>query len=336
MDNDDETRVPRMTEAGETQAAREERHTRAVETAERFLANVETVVHGKRREVELVLTALACHGHVLLEDVPGTAKTVLARAIAQTIDGARTRPDPVHARPAAERRDRPLRLQPARAGLRVPRGPDLRQRRPRRRDQPRDAEDAVGSARGDGRAAGDGRRRYARALRPVPPCSRPRTRSSTRARSPCRRRSSTASSCGPPSGTRRPRSRRDRPRAAARPSARQPRAGGLARRDARAAARGGAGLRRRAHRGWLIDLVRATRELDEVAIGASMRGSLALERAVRAWALLHGRDHVVPEDVEELFLSGPGSPRDLLARRSSSSSAASAAPPRSSASRPPA
>ena len=35
---------------------------------------------------------------------------------------------------------------------------------------------------------------------------------------------------------------------------------------------------------------------------ASVRGSLALERAVRAWALLQGRDHVVPEDVEELFL----------------------------------
>src|SRR6185503_9075905 len=89
MDNDDETRVPRMTEAGGTQAAREERHARAIDTSDRFLANVETVVHGKRREVELVLAALTCHGHVLLEDVPGTAKTVLARAIAQTIEGAR-------------------------------------------------------------------------------------------------------------------------------------------------------------------------------------------------------------------------------------------------------
>ena len=35
-----------------------------------------------------MLTALACQGHVLLEDVPGTAKTVLARAIAGSIDGA--------------------------------------------------------------------------------------------------------------------------------------------------------------------------------------------------------------------------------------------------------
>ena len=63
---------------------------RAAEIAERFLANIETVVYGKREEVKLVLSALICDGHVLLEDVPGTAKTVLARAIAGSIDGATT------------------------------------------------------------------------------------------------------------------------------------------------------------------------------------------------------------------------------------------------------
>jgi MoxR-like ATPase len=53
---------------------------------------------------------------------------------------------------------------------------------------------------------------------------------------------------------------------------------------------------------WVVRLVRATRDLDGVAIGASVRGSLMLERTSRAWALLHGRDHVVPDDVEWLFL----------------------------------
>jgi MoxR-like ATPase len=53
---------------------------------------------------------------------------------------------------------------------------------------------------------------------------------------------------------------------------------------------------------WVIDLVRSTRDLDIVAIGASVRGSLALERAARAWALLSDRDYVVPEDIELLFL----------------------------------
>jgi MoxR-like ATPase len=60
----------------------------AVAVAERLLSNIETVVHGKRDEIRLVLTALACGGHVLFEDVPGTAKTVLARAVSQSIDGA--------------------------------------------------------------------------------------------------------------------------------------------------------------------------------------------------------------------------------------------------------
>ena len=60
----------------------------AVELATRLQANVETVVHGKSDEIRLVLAALVCDGHVLLEDVPGTAKTVLARAIAGSVDGA--------------------------------------------------------------------------------------------------------------------------------------------------------------------------------------------------------------------------------------------------------
>ena len=55
-------------------------------------------------------------------------------------------------------------------------------------------------------------------------------------------------------------------------------------------------------RRWAIRLVRATREAEGVAIGASVRGSLALERSARAWALLSGREFVTPVDVEKLFL----------------------------------
>ena len=56
--------------------------------AERLIANIERVVLGKHDEITLVLSALLSGGHVLLEDVPGTAKTILGRAIAQTIEGA--------------------------------------------------------------------------------------------------------------------------------------------------------------------------------------------------------------------------------------------------------
>ena len=53
---------------------------------------------------------------------------------------------------------------------------------------------------------------------------------------------------------------------------------------------------------WIVDLVRATREIDVVAIGSSVRGTLALNRAARAWAVLHSRRYVTPDDVEQLFV----------------------------------
>jgi MoxR-like ATPase len=55
------------------------------ETGDRVLANVERVIVGKHHEVRLALVALLCRGHLLIEDVPGTGKTVLAKAIARSL-----------------------------------------------------------------------------------------------------------------------------------------------------------------------------------------------------------------------------------------------------------
>ena len=55
------------------------------EPAERVVANVERVIIGKHVEVRMALVALLCEGHILIEDVPGVGKTMLAKAISKSI-----------------------------------------------------------------------------------------------------------------------------------------------------------------------------------------------------------------------------------------------------------
>src|SRR5438477_363244 len=193
-----------------TEAARLEgsdRFQRAAALGDRFLENIETVVHGKHEEIKLVLAALVCGGHVLFEDVPGTAKTVLARAIAQSIEGAT-----------------PSRIQCT---------PDL---------QPTDV---TGPSTDEELQIVD-EQRHGHPLRWLQPVI------SVEDVHVMRKAVTTVY------------------------------VDGLLQR-------------------WIVELVRATRALDEVAVGASVRGSLALERAARAWALLDHRPYVVPEDIEWLF-----------------------------------
>src|SRR5579859_5554947 len=54
--------------------------------AERAADNIGRVMVGKRDVVDLLLVALLCEGHVLIEDVPGIGKTMLARTVARTLD----------------------------------------------------------------------------------------------------------------------------------------------------------------------------------------------------------------------------------------------------------
>ena len=55
------------------------------EPAERVVANVERVIVGKHAEVRMALVALLCEGHILIEDVPGVGKTMLAKALSRSI-----------------------------------------------------------------------------------------------------------------------------------------------------------------------------------------------------------------------------------------------------------
>lgn len=61
--------------------------TRVQEFVDQVVNNVERVIVGKRDIIELLMVALLCEGHVLIEDVPGTGKTMLARSIALSLGG---------------------------------------------------------------------------------------------------------------------------------------------------------------------------------------------------------------------------------------------------------
>ena len=319
---------------------------RAAGVAERFLANIETVVHGKRdrdqaRPRRARVRAATCSSRTC----PGRRRPCSRARSRRRVEGAT--PSRIQCTPDLQPTDvTGLSVYDQREPrVRVPPGPDLRQRRARRRDQPGDAEDAVGAARGDGRAAGDRRRGDAPAADRRSCCSRPRTRSSTRAPSRCPRRSSTASSSRRRSATR---GVDDELRIIERPARRAPPLRDLEPvvsvdevADAPGRGRGRLHRRTRWHAGSSTSCAPRASSTT-VAIGASVRGSLALERAVRAWALLDGRRLRHAGRRRPAVPAGPRAPRSSsrppcwrkrassAGRRRSSCSAASAcalAPP---------
>jgi MoxR-like ATPase len=284
------------------QVGAEESFAAAAAVAERFHRNIETVVHGKSEEIRLVLTALACGGHVLFEDVPGTAKTVLARAIAQSIEGAvpariqctpDLQPTDVTGLSIYNQKVRDFEFQPGPIFANVLLVDEINRAMPK-------TQAALLEAMAEQQVTTDG------VTRPLP---RPFLLLATE--NPIEYEGTfplpeaqldrffLKTSLGYPSLDEELRiiddQRERHPLTDLKPVVT------IEEVEQLQAAVAGVYVDELLAR-WIVELVRATRHSPAVAVGASVRGSLALERAVRAWALLHDRRYVTPVDVEQLFL----------------------------------
>jgi len=275
---------------------------RAAAIAARLRENIETVVHGKSEEVRLVLSALACGGHVLFEDVPGTAKTVLARAIAGSIAGAvpsrvqctpDLQPNDVTGLSIYNQKTREFEFQPGPIFANVVLVDEINRAMPK-------TQAALLEAMAEQQVTIDGVTRRLpgpflllatenpieyEGTFPLPEAQLDRFFLKT--------------SLGYPSLDEELQiiddQREHHPLA---------RLGAVVTVDevvVLADAVRDVYLDPLLAR-WIVELVRATRDSPAVAVGASVRGSLALERAARGWALMHDRAYVTPVDVEHLFL----------------------------------
>ena len=283
-------------------ASEPERFERAGKISDRLVDNIETVVYGKRAEIKLVLTALACDGHVLLEDVPGTAKTVLARAIAGSVEGAipqriqctpDLQPTDVTGLSVFDQRSRNFEFRPGPIFANVVLVDEINRATPK-------TQSALLEAMAEQQVTVDGVTRELPYPFLVLATENPIEYEGTFPLPEAQLdRFFLRAALGYPGLEDELRilvdQRYSHPLDALRPVV------GLDEVQELRAAAQHVYVDEVLHR-WVVELVRTTRDQESVVIGSSVRGSLALERAARAWALLDGRSYVTPEDIERLFV----------------------------------
>jgi MoxR-like ATPase len=274
----------------------------ANEIAERLLDNIETVVHGKREQIKLVIAALMCSGHALLEDVPGTAKTVLARAIAGSISGAHSsriqctpdlQPTDVTGLSIFNQRERDFEFRPGPVFANVVLVDEINRAMPK-------TQSALLEAMAEQQVTVDGETRKLEDPFLVMATQNPIEYEGTFPLPEAQLdRFFVKTTLGYPDADFEAKIVDEQ--LGGHPLGRLEPVVALEEIATLRAAIGNVFLHEAVAR-WVVDLVRATREIETVAIGSSVRGTLALNRAARAWAVLHSRRYVTPDDVERLFV----------------------------------
>ena len=267
--------------------------------AERIAANVEQVIVGKGREVRLVLVALLCRGHVLIEDVPGVGKTVLAKAIARSIGSTFKRiqftpdllPSDITGVNVFNQQTSRFEFRPGPVVANIVLADEINRATPK-------TQSALLEAMEEGQVTVDG------VTYPLPepfvvlatenPIEYEGTFPLPEAQLD---RFLIRISLGYPS-------RRGEIEMLSRQHFEHPldRIGQVATLDELRTAQAAV---RQVYvddllKEYVVALVDATRRHDDVYLGAGPRGSLALYNAARAWAAMQGRDYVIPDDIKEL------------------------------------
>ena len=274
----------------------------ATEIADRLLDNIETVVHGKRDEIKLIVAALMCSGHALLEDVPGTAKTVLARTIAGSISGAHStriqctpdlQPTDVTGLSIFNQRERDFEFRPGPVFANVVLVDEINRAMPK-------TQSALLEAMAEQQVTIDGTTHKLADPFLVMATQNPIEYEGTFPLPEAQLdRFFVKATLGYPEAE--DEARIVDEQLGGHPLAHLEPVIDLADIATLRSAVGQVFLHPIVGR-WIVDLVRATRETDVMAIGSSVRGTLSLNRAARASAVLNARRYVTPEDVERLFV----------------------------------